>query len=309
MQGILSGSLKKALSPRAEALMVAVDATNSIDELMRRQRVYPPSMYHLGQAAIAALLVQSLSDSSDEERVDFQWKLEGPFGNLVAESLASAKYRASIANVQTSEETFGQSLGSGILQVRRSNKDGRQVAAGIVESRGSVAEDLAEYLEKSEQKNCAVGLYVKVAWDESQGPDFPFKVQRAIGYLVHVLPSSSDAEQKMHLAMWDKHLKDLGPLSMWELPEDAEETTSTIFSFLTGHSQNPETYSSPVQIFCPCSESRIFQAVELLTKREKDWLIEGQDQKEHVEVSCEFCGEIYEISKNEFKKRRSPRMG
>jgi len=310
MNGTLSGSLKKALGPRAEAVMIAVDATESVDELMRRQLVYPPSMYHLGQAAVAALLVQSLGDAEDNERVDFQWKMEdGPFGNLVSESLATAKYRASIAKTQTSEDTFGKSMGTGILQVRRSNAEGRQIAAGIVESRGHVAEDLSEYLERSEQKSCAVGLYVKVAWDESRGKEFPFKVERAVGYLVHILPSANEAEHKMHVAMWDKHLKELGPLSQWELPREAEATTKTIFSFLTGHRENPESYSSPVQIYCPCSESRIMKAVELLTRREKDWLIKGQDQQDHVEVSCEFCGEIYEIAKDEFKKRRSPRMG
>lgn len=309
MQGTLSGSLKKALSPRAEALMIAVDATESIDELMHRQRVYPPSMYHLGQAALAALLVQALSDAQDNERVDFQWKLEGPFGNLVAESLSTAKYRASIANTQTSEETFGKSLGSGILQVRRSNKEGRQIAAGIVESKGGVAEDLAEYLERSEQKACAVGLFVKVAWDESKGPEFPFRVQKAIGYLVHILPTDTEAERRMHLAMWDRHLKELGPLSHWELPQDPSSCTSTMFSFMTGQRENPETYSSAVQIYCPCSESRIFSAIELLTTREKNWLLDGQEAKSTVEVSCEFCGEVYELNKEEFKKRRSPRMG
>lgn len=309
MEGKLCGSLKKALSARAEALLIAVDATESINELMLRQMVYPPSMYHLGQAALAALLMQALSDSDDHERVDFQWKIEGPFGNLMAESLGAGKYRASIGNAQTDEDTFGKSLGPGILQVRRSNSEGRQIAAGIIESKGGVAEDLAEYLERSEQKACAVGLYVKVAWDESRGKDFPFRIERAVGYLVHVLPTSSEAEQRMHLAMWDKHLKELGPLSQWELPDDPVATTSTMFSFMTGRQENPEVYSSPVQIFCPCSESRIFKAVELLTAREKNWLIAGQENEENVEVSCEFCGEVYTLAKGEFKSRRSPRMG
>lgn len=288
--------------------MIAVDATESIDELMIRQQVYPPSMHHLGQAALASMLVQGLSDASDEERVDFQWKLEGPFGNLMAESLGPGKYRSSISNSQTSEDTFGKPLGPGILQVRRSNRDGRQIAAGIIESQGGVAEDLAEYLQKSEQKSCAVGLYVKVGWDESRGKEFPFKVERAIGYLVHVLPSNTDAERNMHLAMWDKHLKELGPLSHWELPKNPEACTSTMFSFMTGHAQNPEVYSSQVQIFCPCSESRIFKAVELLTTREKDWLISGKESEPSIEVSCEFCGEVYELSKDEFRKRKSPKM-
>jgi len=311
MDGTLSGSIKKALGPKAEALMVAIDATESIDELVQNLAIYPPSAYHLGQAVLGSMLIQAMSDTDDHERYDLQWKIEGPFGNLVAEALDTGKYRASIAKTQTAEDTFGKPLGDGILQVRRSNKDGKQVASGLIETLGTVAEDLTDYLERSEQKKCALALYVNIDWDESRGKEFPFKVKKAIGYLVHILPADSEAKQDVTVAMWDKHLKDLGPMSNWELPEDPDKATSAIFSFLTGLPENPITYSSQIQQNCPCSESRIFRAVELLTNSEKKWILNGpeeQQKKESLEVECEFCGQVYEISKDDFIKAKSKKM-
>ncbi|NDF16183.1 hypothetical protein EB061_12835, partial [bacterium] len=77
-----NGSLKKALSADKTVLVIAVEAKGIAEELLVRQQLLPPAMIHVGQAAIGATLIQALTDPSENQRVELQWKATGPFGNL-----------------------------------------------------------------------------------------------------------------------------------------------------------------------------------------------------------------------------------
>ena len=52
--------IRKALSEDKNITVMAIDATQTVQESLGRLKAFPPSMVHLGQAMLAALLLQTL---------------------------------------------------------------------------------------------------------------------------------------------------------------------------------------------------------------------------------------------------------
>ncbi len=288
-----NGSIKKFLVDSSDVVIVATEATRLVQELMDRIGAYPPAMVHLGQACIASLLLQALNDKEGNEKVELQWLCAGPFGNLYVESLGLGRVRGTLTNPKAEVESLKQGLGTGLFQVRRVVSEAQMPFTGIVSATGFVGQDVVEYLEKSEQKNCGVSLSVKIVWDESRKPT-PFRVERAEGYLVHILPQEREERKNFLLQSWDKHMKDLGPLSEWELPQDPSENTSQIIHFLTGKPVLSYLWEHPLELYCTCSQERAERALSLLAEGERRELI-GDTQK-NLEMNCEYCGATYKLS-------------
>ncbi len=183
-------------------------------------------------------------------------------------------------------------LGTGILQVRRSTPPLADYT-GIVPSSGHVGGDLVEYLERSEQRACGVSLSVQVV--PTDDPEKPFRVQRAVGYLVHVLPQNTEARQLELLSIWHRFMEDLGPLSKWALETTSSEaTTEALLRFLFPTGGEKLLYAGNVRFDCTCSEERAGRALALMQRQEA---VEGQSPSSRlVTVTCEFCGRKYGLT-------------
>lgn len=290
----LLGSLRKSFTANGEAVLLSVHATALVQRLMERGSLLPPAAVHLGQACMAALLIQGLTDPDDHEKIELQWKSEGPFGSLYADAIGNGQVRGTIQNGQIAGDgsSLRISLGAGLLQLRRSKAEqGAPAWAGLVKSDGFVAEDLAHYLEQSEQKNCGLSLSVKFAWDPQK--EVPV-VESAAGYLVHILPVLDEKERNRILLSWDRHMSDLGPISQWVLPVEAADATDEILRFLTGGRSQTPAFEEKLKLFCTCSEDRAKRAISLLSSGERKTLLE-KDEDDFVVVDCEFCGSHYRV--------------
>jgi len=287
------GAAIKALSEDKSAVIVAVEARELVAEIARRLKTYPVSLKHLGQALLGVTLLQLMSDTDDNEKVELQWQVAGSFGNLYADSLGSGRLRATIQQPQAEVFDFSEGLGAGLLQVRRT-KPGGLSTNGLVSAVGSVAEDIVTYLQDSEQRSCGMRLNVKVERDleaEERGDQFPFKVTQAAGYLVHVLPQIDPKLKEAYLQLWNQRMKVMGPLSEWAIPEDSEEALRFMVHLLTVGSK-PEYFETvPLQLYCTCSEDRAKRALALLSHRERKDLVSDKT----VDLKCEYCGHTYLI--------------
>jgi len=293
MESQPSGSIKKHLLDSGEVVIVAASAKDLVQELMDRIAAYPPAMLHLGQACVASLLLQSLTDKMGTEKVELQWLCDGPFGNLYVESLGLGKVRGTITNPKAEVESLKQSLGKGLFQVRRVQSEAKVPFTGIVNAVGQVGVDLVEYLEKSEQKNCGMSLSVKIGLDESRKPN-PFVVEQAEGYLVHLLPQSTEERKNFLLRSWDRHMTELGPLSQWKISSEPSEMTTEIISFLVAKPVSRFLFEEKLQLYCTCSMERAERALSLLTDGERRELIDS-DGKNVLEMNCEYCGASYQL--------------
>ena len=277
--------IAKALTKDKQAIVVAIDCRNVIEESLNRLHSWPGSIIKIGQALMAAALVQALPDHADDDKFELQWRVDGPFGHLFSECRGRTDLRGTILYPQANVADLNASLGKGLLQARRVRKGTASV--GIVEANGDVTLDVLDYLERSEQKNCAMNLWVDVAIDESRGMDQPFKVRNALGFLVHVLPQPTKAIEDQHLFQWDQHLNSLGKLSKWVIGSDP---TSDMLSFVTAEFK-PEVIASDTPVFsCSCSEERAEKA--LLLAQNVDPLPELTGPED---VECEYCGKVYHL--------------
>lgn len=289
--------LQKSISANGEAVVFVLDATTLVQESMERQNAWPPATKHLGQAMMAALLLQALGDSDINDTLSLQWTCEGPFGHLFAEARNFGEVRGTIARPRAPVADYETGLGPGLLQIRRSlNRVG---TTSIVNSAGVVSSDVVEYLEKSEQKNCGINLSVIIDWeDEAQTK---FRVRSAIAYLVHVLPQPTEAKLNEALLRWNRQMEALGPMSRWMLRED--QLTLDMLRLILGEESPKVVMTQRVAFKCNCDVNRAARALALLeVQEEKEGTFQGAAE---TEIRCEYCGKVYTIlpeDTNRFKK-------
>jgi len=296
-----SGALLKALSEDKSAVIVAVEARALIQELGKRLGAFPPPLKHLGLGLLGASLVHALSDLQDNEKLELQWRTAGNFGHLCADVLGSGRLRGTIGQPRAEVFNFDEGLGAGLLQVRRSRKKGVPTT-GVVQAKGSVVEDIVQYLQDSEQKPCALNLHVKIEWDEEaekRGEETPFRVVQAVGYLIHVLPQDTDATRDAYADLWAQRMKVMGPLSEWAIPENSKAALRFMVDLLTVGSKPSLSKVQPLNLYCTCNEDRAKRALALLSPRERNSLLEEEATKENIELKCEYCGETYLIAVDE----------
>jgi redox-regulated HSP33 family molecular chaperone len=294
-----SAHIVKALSEDQTVVIVSLEARSLVQELAERLGAYPPSIVHLGQACLGALLLQALTDTDEDEKVELQWNCAGPFGHLYADALGTGRVRATIHKPQAEVQSLHESLGVGVLQVRRLSRDGTPKGTGIVTAQGRVAEDLVDYLDKSEQRSCGMNLSVQVAWDQeaADAGRAPFKVSEATGYIVHVLPQEREGLKQQLLEGWHERMRVMGPLSSWAIPEDSTTAAEHILSLLTVGSKPKIHLKKGVELFCTCSSDRAERALALLTPRERQGLVSDEDKVSNtVTMTCEYCGVVYKLA-------------
>jgi redox-regulated HSP33 family molecular chaperone len=303
-----AGFLRKSLSEDRSAVIVAADLTPVLQKILKQLKAFPPSFAHLGKACLGAVLMQALSDTDDQEKLELQWQMSGPFGNLYADALGTGKIRGTIQNLRAEVDSFQLSLGKGLFQVRRTVGDNIK-NTGIIESKGSVPEDLKNFLEQSEQKTC--DLHLNVAFEIGQNTDTgeeELLVSDGFGFLIHILPTDTEEQKQKMRELWDHRMKMLGPIHEWSLPADPESATRAITEWLTVGSKPLPLKKFPIEDFCTCSVDRIQRAIGLLTTREKQWIFsenssetEGSLGGETISINCEFCGKNYIIRKEEIR--------
>lgn len=283
-----TNALVKAISANQEAVVYALDATDLVQESMERVGSYPPATKHLGQAMMASVLLQALSDSETNETLSLQWMCEGPFGHCFAEARNYGEVRGTIANPLAPVTDYETTLGPGLLQIRRSR--GPINTASVVEASGDVSLDVVEFLEQSEQKNCGINLSVQIDWDPADATKFRVKEARA--YLVHILPQPTEAKLHEALLRWDRQMQAFGPISRWAVRE--EHATLDMLRLITGEPEPKVVMSQRVVFACNCSEERAARALALLeNQEEKEGTFKPQAE---TEIRCEFCGRLYHIS-------------
>lgn len=287
----MTDSLTKCISENQEAVVYALDATQLIQESMERIDCWPPATKHLGQAMMAAVLLQALTEAEDNESVSLQWMCPGPFGHLFAESRNYGEVRGTIQNPRAPVEDYETSLGEGLLQVRRA-KGSIFGTTSVVNSSGVVSSDVVEYLEKSEQRHCGVNLMVHIDWEEDPHAKSKFRVRSALGYLIHILPQPTEQKMNEALLRWDRQMRTLGSMQRWLLRHD--QVTLDMLRLITGEERPGVVMNQRVKFRCNCSEERAARALALLEVQEES---EGTFRKlDATEIRCEYCGRLYTIA-------------
>lgn len=276
--------LKKVLIDDGNVQVVALDATQLVQQSMVQAEAWPPATIHMGQGLLAALALLSIFTKDTDGKLSLQWSSNGPFGDLYVEANPSGNVRGTILKPQAAVQNLYSSMGPGNLMVRKTFHNSSN---GVVSSKGDVCLDVLNYLSQSEQRQCAMNLWVDLSWND-KNPDVPVSVEAAYGYLLECLPDPDPRRKTLKTQIWEDRLTEMGTLSKWKI--DRSKPVDSIIEHISDGSGSRELMTQNIRFHCNCTEERAERALALAVRES------GEPQVEAEIIRCEFCGKKYEIS-------------
>ena len=283
--------IKKYLAYDGKVAISVIEATQLVEEARIIQDLTPTTTAALGRVLTAtALLGAELKNESDS--ITIQIKADGPAGGLVAVSDCVPRVRGYVQNphVELPLNSMGKidvsgAVGhNGYLNVIK-DIGLKEPYVGIVPLvSGEIAEDFAQYMLTSEQKNTAIALGVLVNKDG---------VERAGGYEIALMPDVTDEI----VTILEKNIKKVPSISKI-LSEN--KNLDEIALIISGDKDIKciEDSTSP-KYECNCNILKFEKGLISLGKSELEDLIKTN---ESVETVCQFCNKKYVFDKNRIKE-------
>ena len=283
----MADELVRGVSAAGGVRALALVASALVAEAARRHETSPTATTALGRALMGALLLAAVT--KDGETVQLQFRGDGPLGPIMVIADPAGGVRGFVAHpsaavpARAGRVDVGTAVGRGQLAVVRSRSSWRQPYTGIVElETGEIAEEIARYLLRSEQRRSAVALGLLLG----EGG-----VEAAGGWLVEVLPGAEEAE----IAALEANTGALGHPSEWV--RAGASADDLLDRLLDGLGSRGRERSEP-RFACPCTRERALRAAGLLGREEA---LEAAAQESGLEVRCEFCGERYVLRPDEIE--------
>ena len=231
---------------------------------------YPEPLERLLGELMAAGALLSATLKFDGAMI-MQMQGNGPTRLLVVEVTsegtlrATAKWQGDVAS-----QRLGDLLGDGRFVISIVPASGKQTYQGVVALEGeTVAEVLEHYMEQSEQLQTRL-------WLTSDS-------RQAAGMLLQKLPDEPTQDEDA----WNRAITLGATLTSNELLElGAPDIIRRLY-----HEEDVRMFESrPVSFRCSCSRERVTSMLRMLGHEEVRSII---DERESVDVECEFCGRQY----------------
>ena len=269
---------------------VGVITTRLTEEARQKHQLSYVATAALGRAMSSSLLLAS-NMKREGSRVNLRIKGNGPLGGLLVDAGLDGTVRGYIENPRVElppnpkgKLDVGGAIGKdGYLYVVRDIGYGYPYSSTVELVSGEIGDDVANYLVTSEQTPSAllVGVFVS-----SEG------VSASGGVLLQVLPKAARDESLVELLN-----SRVSQLSGFTPLLRAGKTLTEIMEQLVGDlglSILPEVQM--VRFDCRCSFNRVLGALKMLGEAELKDMIE---KDEGAEATCQFCGEVYQATKEE----------
>lgn len=279
--------LIKGITEDGHFRVAVVKTTDVIKEAQQRHNLSLLSTVILGKAMTAAMLLAS--ELKKEERIQLRMDGNGPLIHVTAEANSLGEMRGYVGNPDADLDysdptiTIGDGIGLGVLtftKVLYNEAEPRTSAIQLVH--GDVNSDVAHYLVQSEQIPSAVILDVGIS---ETG-----ELTHAGGLLLQTLPGAPEGQ----IDMLQERLASFPPLDqMFEDGVYIDEIMTKIISPI----KVKELERKPVDFFCRCSRERFLDALAMLSFDDLKEM-EGESQ----EITCHYCNNREEISKEEIAK-------
>ena len=270
----------------------AVNATEVVKHMQSIQNTLPVPTMLVGRSMVAATLLAS--QLKDGEVISLYFRGDGPIEMVFAEADFEGGVRGYTPQPQlnlplkSGKLDLSSAIGQGFLNVVRSKTGSHAPYRGSVEIQtGEVGEDVAYYLQQSEQRRSLVSLGVKI---NSFG-----QVLSAGGVIIELLP---DADPELATVLTEQLAK-AGSLS--ETVEKGATNQEIVNMYLPGFRLEELEHPYFLNYSCRCTRARLKRSLALLPVSDLDQIIE---RKEKVDAKCEFCGRSFSLSYVEAKKIR-----
>lgn len=285
-QGAARDELVRAVSEDGGIAVRALVGTGLVADAAARHQTSRTAGVALGRTLMGAVLLAA--GTKHGETVQLHFHGDGPLGGVTAIADSDGNVRGYASHPEAEPPPVAGALdvagavGRGVLSVVRSRPDWREPYRGVVPiEAGTVAQDLASYLSRSEQQKAAVALGVFVAGDGA--------IDAAGGFFVQALPGASDAA----IERVESNVR-IGP-GPGELVREGHGADVIADLLLAGLGARELVRSRP-EFRCPCGRDRVLRTIALLGR---DELRGMADRGEALEIRCEFCGEHYTVTGDE----------
>ncbi len=249
---------------------------------------YPPAIREqLGQTANATLLLSATLKIQGSTSIQARGG-NGALGLLVAEATDRRTLRG-IARLRDGldpstlpeDVSLTGLLGEGAtLAITLTPRKGQRYQGIVPLEHGSLDKCLEAYFDQSEQLETTLRFF---SWGQRLG-----------GILLQELPDAVDPEQREN--NWEHALQLLNTLTPEELCDlPAEKVLYRLF-----HEHQVRLMpGEPVSFACSCSEERTLKALDAM---DADTLREIIAEQGHLEMRCEFCGQVYRFSAEQIER-------
>ena len=280
----------RATAAEGSVKMAVLTARDTVQAAREIHGLSPTACAALGRALCAASL---LGQAMKEEKATLTIRINGggPIGSVVAVSDSDGYVRGYTENPGLNlplradgKLNVGAAVGrEGTFTVSRDIGLKEPYIGSVALVSGEIAEDLTSYLTESEQIPSACALGVLVDTDRS--------IKAAGGFLVQLMPGAP-AELIDRL---EENIFLMDQLTTI-LDEDGPEA---VFAQVLKGMEYHLVGEYPIGYRCPCSRSRVEEAIACFETTELQQMIDGG---EDIRAACEFCGKEYVFSPSELQR-------
>lgn len=283
--------LVRILSTTGNIRALACVTTKLVNEACQRHGASVTASAALGRVLTGSTLMGALLKPG--QRVAVKFEGNGPLKKILAEAESSGVVRGYVGvphidlPLKHGKIDVAGAIGhAGFLTVSKDLRLKEPYKGTVQLYTSEIAEDLAYYFTESEQIPSAVGLGVYVEPDA--------RVSAAGGFLIQALPPAEEHGEEL-----DALVKRIQAMpSVTELLRDGA-TPETLLARLFADIPYEILETHPLNFQCSCSKPRMEQALIALGHQDLVALVQ---EREEVEVTCEFCRERYLFDRAELER-------
>ncbi len=280
------GMLRSGLAGGGWLRWVAVDVAPVVADVRDRLDLSPVATAALGQALASAALLLRLS-LKEIGAVSIELRGDGPLGKVYAEADALGNLRGTVGEPRLDLPPLAggglavaAAIGQGTLRVVRELPDGASHDSQVALRSGAMGDQLAHYLDQSEQTRSAVLLGVLLE---------PTGIGAAGGVIVEAFPGVAEET----LTRLEQNIAALPGVGLLLGRGNLDAALGTLFEGLDWESLDEQ----PVRYRCRCSRGRLLEMLTRLPREELTPLQSPEDGA--IPAECAFCGAIYRYAMDE----------
>lgn len=277
----------KAISNVHNVKMTFVDATKSLNYIIKLHATNPLATIVLSRVVLATILIGSDMKNANDKMTSII-NGNGPIGTIMAE-YTGHKVRGFCANPQFDVEeidiennVISQVVGTnGYLRVMK-DLGMKEIFSGQIQLiSGEINLDFTYYLAQSEQIKSVIACSIKMNEDNT--------VAKAVGFFAQLLPEHKEED----IDYLEEKIENIENISYKLI---AEDNLINIFKLIDKNSKVLEV--DEVKFECSCSYEKALESAKLLGD---DQLNEILINNGEIEIVCDFCCKKYHIKASDLK--------